>query len=122
MTDPPIEEINRQTWGPAYSLVSGELPSDVTSAKGKPVGYVRGEINVTAPGKIRVVLNSAKGLTAWIDDRPAPARQEMSLDLPRGVHAITFRLDANARGGEGLRVEIADAPGSPAHAQPVGGP
>ena len=122
VTDPPVSEIDRQTWGPAYSLVSGALPMDVLGEKGKPVGYVRGEINVTAPGEIRLVVNSASGISAWVDDHPITVQQDLTLDLARGTHVLTFRIDRQSRGEEGLRVEVADAPGSSAHAQPVGGP
>jgi len=63
-------------------------------------------------------LNDAKGLKMWVDDKAAgePAA-EVTLDLPRGVHALTFRVDLATRGEMPLRVEVADAPGSTGHAQ-----
>jgi len=41
-----------QAWTPAYSLVSGALPGDAISPKGKPTAFARGEIDVTAAGKV----------------------------------------------------------------------
>jgi hypothetical protein len=84
------------------------------------MGYVRGEINVTAPGKIRLVPNSSDGLTLWVDDKPIPVEAEILLNLPAGIHALTFGADAAVQ-RTGLRIEVTDAPGSSAHAQPVGG-
>jgi hypothetical protein len=78
-------------------------------------------VNVTAAGKVRLVFNDAKGISLWVDDKPIPISTETALELPIGAHTLTFRVDATQRGDEGLRVEVADAPGSNAHAQPVGG-
>jgi putative heme-binding domain-containing protein len=106
---------------PAYSLVAGALPMDAIAAKDKSVGYARGEINVTAPGKIQLVLNDPKGLSLWIDGSSVPASADVPLDLPAGTHAITFGVDLKQRGDEGLRVEVSDIAGSTGHAQAVGG-
>jgi putative heme-binding domain-containing protein len=115
-------EIDRQAWNPTYSLVSGVLPVDALApAKSKPLAYARGEINVTAAGTVRLVLNSPKGISIWVDGKPAKAEQEITLDLPTGTHALLFRIDLSDRGNEGLRVEVADAPGSSGHAQPMNG-
>ena len=112
--------IDNHDWTPAYSLVSGVLPIDSIIPNGKPPGYARGEIDVSAPGKIRLVINDPKGVTLWVDDKPINMAQEIPLDLPRGVHTLTFRLDSQ-HGNAGLRVEVADTPGLSAHAQTVGG-
>ena len=120
--DPLVSDIDRQTWGPAYSLVSGVLPPDSIDSPRTPVAYVRGEMNVTAPGKIRVVFNSTRGVTGWVDDRSVPIQNDLTVDLPHGIHILTLRIDRASRGEEGLRVEVADAAASSAHAQPVGGP
>jgi hypothetical protein len=120
--DPSISDIERQTWAAAYSLVSGALPMDALGEKGKPVAYARGEINVTAPGKIRLVFNSTNGISGWVDDRPVSVQNDLAPELSRGTHVLTFRIERQSRVDDGLRVEVADAPGSSAHAQPVGGP
>ena len=106
-------------WWPAYSLVSGVLPADALGTKG--VGYARSLVDVTTPGKVKLLVDSPKGLTLWVDDRPAElAGPETVLDLSRGVHTLTVRVDPAAHAG-GLRVQFADAPGSAGHVQPVSG-
>ena len=109
-------------WWPAYTLVAGVLPPDALANSGKGVAFARCQVEVTSPGKVRLLLNSPKGLRLWADDRPVDVTgPEVTLDLPRGVRTLTFRIDPTARGNEGLRAELADAPGSAGHAQPVGG-
>jgi hypothetical protein len=98
---------------PAYSTVAGALPADVPSAKG--------EINVVTPGLIRIKLNSAKGVTLSIDGAPVEAKDVLDVDLKLGVHLLKFDLDASRRGGEGLRVEVEEAPGSAGRVNVVGG-
>ena len=107
-------------WSPAYSLVSGVLPlSDL--GENKSVGFARCQLEVPQPGKVRLLLNSTKGLTLWLGDRPVELTgPDVTLDLPRGVQTLTFRIDKAQRGAEGLRVEIGDSPGA-GHAQPVVG-
>ena len=82
---------------------------------------MRGEIDVTTPGKIRVRVNSTKGLSLKVDDSPVELKGEIDLELAGGIHALTFEIDAAARGGEGLRVEAEEAPASPGRVRPVGG-
>jgi hypothetical protein len=45
----------------------------------------------------------------------------MDLDLKLGVHVVKVDVDASRRGGEGLRVEVEEAPGSAGRVQVVGG-
>jgi putative heme-binding domain-containing protein len=98
---------------PAYSLVAGALPADAASAKG--------EINVVTPGLIRIKLNSAKGLTLSVDGAPVETKEVMDLELKLGIHQLKFDLDASRRGGDPLRVEVEEAPGSAGRVQVVGG-
>ena len=119
---PSAAALDRQTWDPAYSLVSGELPADALWRRGSSVAYARGQIEVTAPGKVRLLLNRSKGVLMCVDDNAVDVGDEMTVDFPIGIHTLTFRFGlSQRRGGEGLRVEVADVPGSSAHAQPVGG-
>jgi len=111
--------LEQAAWSPAYSLVSGALPPDVF--KPAAVAYARGEIEVQSPGKIRIVLNDPAGLTLWVDQKSIAAAGEMTLDLARGVHVLTVRVDLPRRGNQALRVEIADAPSSAGRARAVGG-
>jgi putative heme-binding domain-containing protein len=100
-----------QTWAPAYSLVSGALPVEGQKA-------VRGEIDVTTAGKVRLRLNSAKGLSLEIDGAPLEAAETVELELKEGRHALTFTLNGRT---EPLRAEVDESPGSPARVRPVVG-
>jgi hypothetical protein len=98
---------------PAYSLVAGALPADVP--------YAKAEINVVTPGLIRIRLNSAKGLTLSVDGAPAETKEVLDLELKLGIHQLKIDIDASRRGGEPLRVEVEEAPGSAGRVQVVGG-
>jgi hypothetical protein len=107
-------------WLPAYSLVGGELPPDAMASEGQQMAFVRGEIEVTTPGRIGLHIGETRGLSMWVDEVPIDAKGEVEIDLPAGVHALTFKIDVGER-GQGLRVEVRDVPGSGGHARPVGG-
>jgi putative heme-binding domain-containing protein len=98
---------------PAYSTVSGALPAEWPSATC--------EINVVTPGLIRFKLNSAKGLTLSVDGAPVELKDVTDLDLKLGVHVLKLDLDASRRGGEGIRLEVEEAPGSAGRVNLVGG-
>jgi putative heme-binding domain-containing protein len=119
--EPSFALIDGKNWPPAYSLVSGGLPVSEIAAKGKPIGYARGEINVATAGKIRLAFNDVTGLAAWIDDRKIDLSGGATVELTSGIHTLTVRMDTTKHGDEGLRVEVADVPGSAGRAQPVGG-
>jgi hypothetical protein len=84
------------------------------------VSLVRCQFDVTTAGSFVVRLNSAKGLTLWVDQNPIEAKESLELNLPAGLHTLTFVVDRNAR-RDGLRCELDDKPGSPARVRVVGG-
>ncbi len=109
-------------WSPAYSTVAGDLPvqsmplfSMGTGADKQVVkaSFVRCQFDVSTAGKAKLLLNSAKGVKAWLDGEPVEAKSEMLLDLGTGPHTLTFALD-RANRTEPLRVELDDVVGSPA--------
>ena len=117
------------TWLPAYSTVVGELPLTELPelripfrAKEGQLGaaFTRFELEVTAPGQAKLVLNSPDGLSAWLDANPIKLGKETLLDLPQGRHSITFAVELSQRNVP-LRVEISDVPGSNAKVQLVSG-
>ena len=104
------------SWLPAYSKVSGELPPEDYPA-GESV-FARGFVNVLVAGTVRLQIDSADGLTLWVDAEPvrdlaAPIR------LEKGRRALTFGFDPARREG-GLRVELKAIDGR-AKLQPEGG-
>jgi putative heme-binding domain-containing protein len=109
-----VREGGSSAWTPAYGRVSGDLPLEGITA-------ARAEVEVTAPGRFRVRLNSARGLALAADGRPVEPREEFELDLGAGPHALTFSVDAAARGALPLRCEIEEAPGSPGRVRIVSG-
>jgi len=91
------------------------------SAACQAVSVVRGEIEVTTAGQVRLNLNSARGLELLVDDKLVEIRESTVLDLAYGVHALTFRINLAQRGQAGMHVELAEAADSPARAHVVGG-
>jgi putative heme-binding domain-containing protein len=117
------------TWAPAYSTVAGVLPlTDVpglalyvpSQTDKAVVAFVRCELEATTAGPVRLRLNAASGLTAWLDQAPLEVREELVVALPAGRHTLTFAVN-RAQRSEPLRCELDDVPGSPARAQVVGG-
>jgi hypothetical protein len=113
------------TWTPAYSQVSGTLPLDaIPSLKfrgdANPLSFVRCQLDVSTPGKAKLQLNSAIGITAWLNAEPIEAGEAMTLDLPSGLQTLTFAVDRAVR-KDALRITLEDVAGSPARVRIVGG-
>jgi putative heme-binding domain-containing protein len=111
------------TWQPAYSQVSGVLPLDALSkveVAGKALGFVRCQLDASTPGKVKVLLNGASGVTAWLDGGAVEVKDEMILDVPPGLHTLTFAVDLGTR-RDALRCELDDVAGSPARVRLIGG-
>ena len=91
-------------WKSAYSLVQGELPavefSDERSA------FVRGAVNVTKTGNVKLKLNSTDGVRLWVDDEVQDLSSDIGLAL--GRREFTFLIDIQKRNDDGLRVELVD--------------
>jgi putative heme-binding domain-containing protein len=112
------EQLRGMLWLPLYARVSGVLPLEELGA---PRAAVRGDVDVTTPGRIRLRLNSAQGVTVLLDGQPQPARETLEWELGAGVHSVVLVVDVPERAGLGLRCEIDEAPGSPGRVHPVGG-
>ncbi len=105
-------------WIPAYSKVSGELPSEDF-----PTGdrvFVQGNLIVQVAGPVKFSLNSHTGLRVWIDGNEIP-NPLGTIELAKGRRTLTFAIDRTQRGDVGLRVELVPTSGSPAKYQPEGG-
>jgi putative heme-binding domain-containing protein len=116
-------------WSPTYGTVAGDLPVDAmplfkmgTGAEKQVVlaSFVRCQLDVSTGGRTKLLLNSAKGVKAWLDGEPIEVKEEMGLQPGVGLHTLTFALDRAVR-TEPLRVELDDVPGSPARVRLVGG-
>jgi len=112
-------------WSSAYTMVSGTLPLDVVPEikyRGDtgPVSFARCQLDVTTAGKVKLLFHSTAALTAWLDGNPVELTEQLTLDLPAGVHTLTVALDRDKR-KEALRIELDDVAGSPARVRIVGG-
>jgi putative heme-binding domain-containing protein len=116
-------------WSPAYSKVSGVLPLDalprmeVSPQEGRGpdgFGFVRCQLNASRGGRVKLLLNSAQGLTCWLDGVPVEAKEEIVVELAAGLHTLTFAVQLNQRQA-GLRCELEDVPGSMARVTILGG-
>jgi putative heme-binding domain-containing protein len=109
-------------WSALYSKVSGRLPvREARATAASEVVFARCHLEVTTPGKVRLALNDAGGLRLWVNGRPTDAGAAVTLDLPRGVHVLIFRVELRRRQNPDLRCELVDVPKSPAQANFVAG-
>jgi putative heme-binding domain-containing protein len=120
-----VETPDAFTWSSAYSKANGEFPPDslpklVVWQDSEPFGLVRGQLDVTTGGAVKLRINGPAGLTLWIGKVPVEVKDETVVDLKPGVQTLTFAVDLNRR-KDALRVELEDVPGSPARVNIVNG-
>jgi len=101
--------------GPAYSKVSGELPTDdlaeMKNSAGKPFSIVRFEIEALTKGAVTFALNAPAGVTAYNGNKALKVVDgTITADLAQGIQPITLVLDRNLVKG-GLKVELKDVTG-----------
>jgi putative heme-binding domain-containing protein len=117
-----LQEDSRLIWTSVTSKVSGHLPvREARATSAGAVVFARCHLEVTTPGKLRLALNDARGLRLWVDGRPAEAGAAVTLELTRGVHVLTFRVDLQQRQDTHLRCELTDVPPSAAQGRFVSG-
>ena len=118
-----------QVWSSAYTTVAGLLPlEDVPATRVRrelemltqTLGVARCQLEVTTPGKVKLLFNGVEGLSVWMDGAPLEANRETVVDLKSGTHTLTVGLEREKR-RDGLRVELGDVAGSAAQARIVGG-
>ncbi len=114
--------LDASAWHPAYAKVAGWLPLEeiVRRFKSK-VLYLRGDLNVTMSGKVAVRIEFDAPYTVWVDDEPFAGDSEFSVELERGLHAITLRVDVGEDEAPELRVTFSKPPGSTAEFTVVDG-
>jgi putative heme-binding domain-containing protein len=116
---------SRLVWSPAYSTVAGGLPPDDLPRfdLGTEVGsiaFVRCHLDASTAGKAKLLFNFTRGLSAWLDRVPLEVKEESLLDLATGSHTLTLAVDLR-QCKAGLRIELEDVPGSPAHVRLIAG-
>jgi putative heme-binding domain-containing protein len=107
----PLKLPPAAVWEPAYTQVSGVLPT-----QGRTLA--RALVNVTTPGPVTFALTTSPGHAAWINDRPVVVTQgRITADLTPGSHTLTVFAPDSAP----LRLELAETTASPAKVQFVTG-
>ena len=115
-------------WEPAYSRVDGDLPVKQfdeigklhVSNRAKGAAFVRCELEATSPGKTILKFNSVEGLKMWLGEKPIVLKPETEIELTKGTHRLTFAIELTPE-RDVLRLEVKDAPDSPAQVAIVGG-
>jgi putative heme-binding domain-containing protein len=110
-------------WQPAYAKVAGMLPLDeIVAAAGSPVVYLQAQANVTEPGRVDIRLNSAQGVSLWVDGQACDLNAGTLGELARGEHPLVFRVDTTHHAPAELRAELLRPEKSAAEFTAGGGP
>lgn len=115
-------------WEPAYSRVDGSLPVRKFDEIGKlhvsnratGAAFVRCELEALSPGKAILKFDSVAGLKMWLGEKPIVLKPETEIELTKGVHRLTFAIDLTPE-RDVLRLELLDAPSSPAQVEILNG-
>jgi len=113
------------TWSSAYSQVNGTLPLDSlprvkADRNSTTFAFVRFQLDVSAGGPTKLMLNSPSGLSIWLNGEPVDAQNQFNLDMKPGLHTVTIGVDLERR-KEGIRCELEDLPSSSARVRIVAG-
>lgn len=110
-------------WESVYGKVAGVLPLAELRPDNKPtVVILQGEVNVSAPGKVIVQIDSTEKFQSWYDTDAKDAQSSYEVLLEPGVHTLTFRVEVSGRSDPSLRVELKAPQGGSANFEMVGGP
>jgi putative heme-binding domain-containing protein len=108
-------------WTTVYSKVSGDLP---LGSLGGPAKYdsgprvVRCQLDAASGGKVALVPRGPIE-KMWLGAQPLAAGEQVTVDVPSGVHTVTLLVGEKSNGD--LRLELADVARSQAQVQFVGG-
>src|SRR5262249_60991019 len=121
-----LRDDRRLAWRPAYSTVAGLLPPAEWSrpagqgSSTAPMALVVTQIQVTTGGSIKLLLDTTRGLSCYLDGRRVePSREKgdasaLVLDLAPGVHTLAVAIPGDRR--DGIRCILVDVPDSTARA------
>lgn len=114
--------LRSNSWLSVYARVNGELPlTELTNQTSQPIVYVRGEINVSRGGVVQGHLNSAMGVTVWMDDEILSGEEIFEKELTAGLHTVTLRIDTTQRDAQTVKLEFSRSDQSPAEFAVVDG-
>jgi putative heme-binding domain-containing protein len=107
-------------WQTAYARVGGELPLDELVRGPQPL-FLRGAVNVVEGGRLELHIQAPGSARLWIDGQPVPLQSVLSLELSRGLHEVTLRVEAEPGAGQTVRVALHKPADSTAQFTAVGG-
>lgn len=107
-------------WAPWYAHVGGWIPcQEIAEASGGPVVYLKGELEITAPGLIAIQAEPKAGIHAWLDDQPIAGSG--AIDAASGRRSLVLRVDTTKVKAREFRVELGRPEGSSVEFTAVGG-
>lgn len=118
--DRTLPDILRQpdrSWVPIYTTVAGTLPladlPTLTAQSNDSISVLKSSLDVTTAGQIQLQLNDTTGVQLWLDDKPVPVSNAISIDLTTGAHQLVVAIERKVR-KQPLQVELQDVAGSAA--------
>ncbi len=106
-------------FAPLYAKVSGAVPLEelpvAETGQGRRYSIARFDIEVLTKGNIRLVLNSADGVSAWVAGKGLKTgKDEIMAEVPAGHQQVTLAIDRALFKEKELKVILQDADQSPA--------
>jgi putative heme-binding domain-containing protein len=109
-------------WETVYGQVAGGLPLEELRVNDQPgVQILQGELLVTSPGKVRVMIESTERFQSWYDSSAREGESGYEILLEPGRHTLTLRVEVSDRPKPTLRVEFKVPQGGSANFEVVGG-
>jgi len=109
-------------WSSAYGRISGVLPLEELRVDGQPkVLILQGEIQVSAEGRVKVLVSSTDRLQTWFDAEFQDTKSEYEVNLTPGRHVVTVRVELSDHPHPELRLEFQTPADSGANYEIVGG-
>jgi hypothetical protein len=94
-------------WLPAYGKVAGALPlEELRTATGQAVLYLQADVDVLEPGPIGARIHCERPHQVWIDATPAPMGESFVLELDKGSHTITLRIELDEKPAPEVTAEL----------------
>jgi hypothetical protein len=110
-------------WRSLYAKVGGVVPLEELRKGNQPtVAILRGELQVSEPGKIAVNVETTETAQVWIDGEAFGDRRKFEAALERGLHQVIVRVEISSRDSPELKVELQRPEGSTVQFEVVGGP
>ena len=111
--DDLIKQTEKRSGVPLYSAVSGGVPmtelSGIQVGKDKNYSLVRFDIEVLTKGAVKIDLNMARGVTAWLGSKSLKITgPEINTELPTGKHVITLVIDRGMADHTELTAKLSD--------------